>query len=440
MRVSNLCSFLTLVGVVFVLPFMAKAQTTPEPLNLTGVVRFAIEHAPEVNTRARELQARELELKSATTAFLPSLDLEAIHGLADDGVDGNGSNRVGRFRVSLTESLFDNGVDWIRYRQAQLARERAELSLREEKNRIAILVIDAFIDHSAAIQALEVDREQHDLVSQQFKIVQALYRQGLKTKSDFIRLNAEVLSSEQRILDSEIQVKRTEAELRRVIGLPLESISPNAIRFAPLKLVDTELSPLPSAVPSLDSQLIWKISDLDRQIEEQRVRTVAREWGPRLYLTGGLEYGRDGYLDRSGPQSDGWSWNALATVRWNLWDWGNRSRQIEVARINRSIVENRLTSDLLARRQEVENLMLEIKRTTENLRVNRELLKLERESYGLVEREFRNGQAGYLSLISALSTLASARLRGITTVANFHKSSYRYRYFEGTLHDSFAQN
>lgn len=429
----------------FVLVFWTyHASGANSSLNLNQAVQYGLAHAPSVDSRSREVEIRRLELKNARAAFLPSLDLEAGQGLqrADTAAGDwtGGSDTISRLSLSLTENLFDNGTDWIRYKRATLALERAEAALEEERNKIALAVGTAFLDYSFALMSFDIEKEQHDLLSKQFQLVEAKYRQGLKTKSDYLRLNAQVMRSELRIQDARTAVGRSESELRRILGAPLgtDGSAAAVLEFAPLSLEDESLPSIPEVGPKLESQLLWQMSDLDRRLEELNVRLARREYGPRLYLTGGLAYHTDGYLDRSGLQTEGWSWNALATVRWNLWDWGTRRRDIAVAENNKEIAFNQVALNLYARRAEVEQMMLELKRVSEYLRVNRELLKLERQSYGLVESEYRNGKADYLELVTALSNLASARLSSVSAVSSLKKSLFQYQYYQGTLYGELA--
>jgi outer membrane protein TolC len=430
---------------VLVFGFLATCASTGfgATVSLEQAIRSAVANSPEVQARARELEARTLELRSAEAGFYPALNFETVNGWSHTEPSATGSDTVGRMRLALEGTLFDNGLDQSRIAKARLALERARLQLDEERNKVTLAVVVAFLDYSLASSEQAIQREQHDLYLQQHKLINNLYRQGVRRSRDFIRIEAGVKGSELQLLGTDTAFKKSESELRRVLAEPLvPSEGKEPLNLQAADLTQMEGVTVPAAAPALETQLLWKMTDLDRRIEEETVYAARREVGPRLYVTTGIGRYANNYWDQAsanvqGPVQ-GWDWNALATLKWSLWDWGVRDRAVEIARAGKDARLARLDSDLLTRRSEIENMMLDLRKAGEEVRLSNEVLRLQRESLKITQSDYRNGQADFTDLILSISNLASARSSQARAIANLRKALARYQYFQGTIYGNYS--
>ena len=94
-------------------------------------------------------------------------------------------------------------------------------------------------------------------------------------------------------------------------------------------------------------------------------------------------------------QSDS-PWNALLTVQYNIWDWGIRRRDVEVAQLTRDVKEYLLTQDFLQTKATISGLMIDLDRIRKSLLLSQELLDAEEQTYRTLETQYREGQVAYL--------------------------------------------
>lgn len=407
-----------------------------ESLQFKQALEYALQHSPELDSASRELNASELERKSGISRFLPSLDLAATHGLEDERPSFGDSPWESDLTLSLTETLWDNGVSLTRYRIARVGNEQAGIRFRQTRDRILRDVGSEFFRYSLTLKLLEIRQSQFDLLKKQYELTSQQYHQGLKTRRDFLRFKTELGRAEIDMLNARNTVTRSEQELKRLLSVPLGSAT------APLSFVPEESLPaldrLPRQAPKLESHATYRLAELERETQSLEASLLTRRYWPELTLSSGVTYRATDYLGQNDVTvaNDQLGWNALLTLRYNLWDWGIRRRDRTVAEERRRIQSNELETELLSLRSEIERLMLSLEQFRSNFKLSQELLKLEQDNMRLLETEYRNGKVSYLDYINSLENLADARIKYYSALYELKQGLLAHGYHEGTLYES----
>ena len=126
------------------------------------------------------------------------------------------------------------------------------------------------------------------------------------------------------------------------------------------------------------------------------------------------------------------------TVQYNFWDWGTRSRSVQVSEYNRDIQQNGLHQGLLDIGAQITNLMVDLSRIKRNYKLSRELLDLEQESNHNVESQYREGKVTYLDLITSLNSLLDAKVQYYTAHFDALQGIAKHQYFEGKIYEALA--
>jgi outer membrane protein TolC len=165
---------------------------------------------------------------------------------------------------------------------------------------------------------------------------------------------------------------------------------------------------------------------------------VAKRYWPQIGIEGGIIYSNLNFIHSSLPFSanNQLSWNALVTVEYNFWDWGQRRRDVQIAHLNQNAKRNDLMVGLLDTRARIEGLMIDIARIRENYQLSQELLQNEESNYKNIEIQYREGKLPYLDLITSLNTLLDARTLFFTNYFQGLQNLTRYRFFEGSLYET----
>jgi outer membrane protein len=169
-----------------------------ETLTLKEAVQYAINHAPTLDSARRELEVSQLQKASAFSSFLPSLDLTTGHGVGERLAPRISSQRAGhdpwvsRFSLSVTENLYDNHQSVLAYKASKIGVSYSTHAYKDQLEQLARDIAKLFYDFSLSQKLLTIEEEQYKLTQQQFHLVEAGYKQGLRTREDYLRLKTSI--------------------------------------------------------------------------------------------------------------------------------------------------------------------------------------------------------------------------------------------------------
>lgn len=423
-----------LVGLGVLALSLSTSSARAAVLSLKDTLQYTIENSPNLQNAKKAQDIATLSRKTRQTLFFPSLDLQAIHGLQGSDPTPLASNTASQFSLFLTETLYDNGANWTQYKIAKLQSEKSEVAFKQERDRLTQTTANAFMRYSLLRRILTVQQQQSRLVQSQANLVTKDYESGVRTRKDFIRFKTQARRADIDLVNAKDALEKSKEDLIRIMGVPLNSTE--EFEFI-ADQNEPDLNSLPTAKPILENHYDFKLSELQMRIEERQVDLVDRKYYPEIFLTSGITYQSQDYINtgRSFEDNRNTSWNALITLKYNLWDWGQRNRDRQIANLQKDTQSNNLRRTLLSTRADIENLMLELARLKENYSMGEELLSLEKTSLSILERDYRQGQAQYLDFVAGLNNFASAQINFYTTMYNLRQGLYNYHYHQGDLYE-----
>ncbi len=435
-----------LLGLVAASSAPALSSTVPaQPLDLKGAVELAVEKSPALGVAAKAVTSRELDYSNAVAAFLPSVDFATTVGPQGPQQTGSGA-LANQLNLTLSESLYDNHTSIIRLAVAKRQREFAHLTLQQTRDDLTVQIATAYFRYSASQAQAEIRETQLSTLRKEFRSLSDQYNQGLKTRRDYIRLQTQLQRAELDLIAAKNTVAQNSTELRRVIGLDAES----PVEFTP---VSTErarsFSPiLPEKSASVDQTYERSLADLQNEVNTRDIELAQRKYWPVVNVNGQITYQKSDYLEPLLPTGTGyvtpaltpWNWNALLTVQYNILDWGTRRRNIELARVQTDSKWDQLRAGLLSTDARIRSTWLDLKQLERSFKLDQELLKIEEETYGILQVEYREGRAAYLDLITELNNLLDAKSRLYTSYFDLQTRLVTYRYFERGAYESIVSS
>jgi len=283
-----------------------------------------------------------------------------------------------------------------------------------------------------ATKLLEIRQAQHALITRQFELVSKLFHQGLRTKKDYLGFKAELGRAEIDLLTTRNSIEKAKTELGRLTAAD----GPSAFATG-----DTALDPstIPVRAPDITAHYEYRAASLSRHISDLETSLVSRKRWPEVFLNSGASYKIQDYLGPSGAANGATSWNALLALKYNIWDWGTRSRDTSVALEKKAIQDNELDARILAARTESARIMLDLAQLKEHYHLSDELLRLVESNFELIEKEYRQGRVTYIDFVTELKNLASARSSFYTVLFDLKGQLAQYRYQEGTLYETLTK-
>lgn len=410
-----------------------KSGFTP---TLPRLLELAEEHSPQILSAKKDLEIAELNLKSSRAAFLPTLDFTSHHGLLRNDPLSTKNPWNSDLNLQLNENFYDNGVALNNYDLNQKTVKRLRLQYELTRDQQLSGVAQAFFDWSNSTDQREIDENKKDLLDRQYNLLEIQYRQGIKSRRDVLRIETEVTKQKIAILSRDNEVALNLQKLATQVGVTVED-------FDDESLTAEEAKPL-----ALNKQFKALRFEEHKQAkvyallsEEKRInaRLVERNYWPQLSLVGNGTYDNPQYVNsgRDFDDTRSLTWSVLLQVNYNLWDWGTRRREMQVARIQVTQVEDGNRARLLSLGDQLKDVNLKLVEYRENFKSSRELLTLEQQAYNILEEEYRNGRTSYLDLITGLGSLIDARSRYILTYFNLRKEQALYAFHSGEFYEKF---
>ena len=414
--------------------------------SLQECITYALAHQPELLAQREELRLTGLDNQIALSAWFPEVyisgDLQhyfkrpvSIFPDFENPESGElrevevGTVNTSNLTFGARQTIYNPTVAAALRRQRPLLEatrldvEAVEINLREEVSRAFYAVVRS-LERLVLLQA-DVDRQERALAD-----AVLLFEEGLNDKVDYKRATITLNRTRLELDNTVIEAGSRLAELKAAMGYPSGQTLDVVYDLDRLRgevLADT-LSMLQP----------------DRRVEYRQLlaqdRLIALDalfyrqaWLPDFYLGG--RYNLTWQSNQLSNLYDRVFPNSLATVNVSvpLFTGGRRYRQIE----RQTVLRDQLQYDL----QAVENRIdreYRIARNTYDQAVNayavaRENVELAREIYGVVDLQYREGIATFLSVIVAENDLQQARLAAVDGLLDAALARIGVRFAAGTL-------
>lgn len=410
---------------------------------LPHLIELAEQHSPNIQAAKNTYDIAELNYETARTAWLPTLDLTAIHGYlgATPNVPGNPMTPIkSELDLVANDNVFDSGQSITKWEQAKTVLERSKVEYEIARDQQLLNVVNNYYDWSNALQQLDIVQNKRDLIKRQYNVLESQYKQGMKTKRDVLRIETELPRNELDVLNAQNAVDNSYELLAASVGLSRPDLDREEIIAEEPKPYVTSEGKIEEL--SADKHRQAKVVAFKNKEAGYTTQLAKLLYWPQVLVTAETGLHDNNYVDY--PPADFYTnryydWSALVTFKYNLWDWGNLRRSVQVAHLNEVNVIDTGAQSLLDLSTTLRNVMLQLRTFKENVKVTRELLVLEQQSYALLEAEYRTGKAGYLDLINELNNLIDARSKFTASYFSLKKQYALYYFHHGDLYENVKQ-
>ncbi len=405
--------------------------------SLPHLIDLTEEHSPRVQQARNARDIARLDYEIAGKNWLPSLNLVSSGGLSGTDPNTRPMPWASTLDVRVSEKFYDNGVSVNRYSAAKRAFERRQLEFELARDKQFLDMTSAYYDWSAVLQQNEILQNKRDLLRRQFNVLESQYKQGLKAKRDVLRIETEIRRLELSVIASDSDVDLDFQKLSSFVGMNRADLEREGIESEEAK---PYLPPdeRPKQLLAADHRLA-KINALKEQEASLAARLVQRDYWPQVAVDGSFGYTNYDFIENPAAKhwdaNHAWDWRTMLTLTYNIWDFGARGKKVESARITERDAADQTRQILFDLGNELRNVSLQIQTLRESVRMTKELLVLEQQSYAILDAEYRLGRATYLDLITNLNTLIDARSKFIDSYFNLKKQLAIYSYHQGDLYD-----
>ena len=386
-----------------------------------------------------KLEVSKLELKNNFANFLPELDLSTSQGYAGQKSDPDSSDTddwTSSLELSLSEKLYDNGTNFIKYNEAKKNLILSQLEHEDTTAKLGLEIVKLYLAHMLNLKILEIQEDQHKLIVVQFERIKRQYRQGMKTRIDYVRFKARLKRSSLALSKLKLDCQKSLLEIFKSVGKDSEGFS-----LMPLKIAELDLETLPDHPSKLETHYSYKKSLIQKEINNYKVDIERKKDGPVVKLTSAVNYINNEYLAGTDSFTNDYntSWKIQLGVNFNLLDWGVRSRNVVIAKKEKRQSEHLIDQEIRNLKTGLENNYADIIQSKESYLLNKELVGLEKKNYEAIDGKYKNGRVAFLDLINSLTDYSNARESHLRNHFKLQELMASYQYHNGKIYE-FIEN
>ena len=372
---------------------------------LSALIREALADNFDLRITAAQIAEAQAQVAAARSPIFPQISGQLVASRGNDNTAFvNASSFVAALALSWEIDL------WGRYRRATEA-ARAQLVATEEGRHGVIVslvagVAQQYLALNGLHQRLAIVQQTAKIQRDSLNLVRLLAEHGVQSATEVRQAETQLLTTANQIPAIELSIAQNEDALATLLGKP-----PRSFDIGP----DLPADALPPSVPpGIPSELLERRPDI-RQSEQQLVAAnanvgVARAlFFPTISLTGALGRASDvlvGLVDRGGVTTHA----VGAAVGVPIVQGGALVANYDaaVARVEQATEQYRRT--IVVALREVSDALAAYDRNGEEVRGNRDRVRVAAEYLKLADLRFRAGVISYLEVLDAQRQLFSAEL------------------------------
>ncbi len=377
-------TFLLFLLLVFAINAKAQQQT----LTLDECLAAAMKNHPLSAQNEIYTQSSELQLKNIENGKLPQLNINGQATYQNDvvglpfkipGVDMPVVPKA-QYKVSLDANQLIYGGGSIDAqeiiedysRQINQLNNTAELyKMRERINQLYFSILLADLNSGV------IDNTVSDLNTRLLK-VKASIKEGVTLPSAAEVLRAEILKAGQRLLEVKTQKQALVKTMAVLSGI---TISENATFVEPG--INVDLTVYTNLRPEFG---VFGL--MQQKLEATKKLSVAKDL-PRLYGFGTAGYGNPGY--NFFKEGSAFFATVGAKVTWNLWNWHQTSREMQILDLNSNIIENQKNAYDMANKAQVQQYLADVVKAEELIKSDEEIIDLRKSIKLSAASQLENG-------------------------------------------------
>lgn len=405
----------------YLLLLIALVSLAPVPdalaLNLHEAVALTLAN----NQRIVQFQAAEEESTAVASAtrsvFYPRLDLNYGYTRHDEPPPGE-EEEFSILSLSASYNLFNGLADYNTTKAAGARSKAAGYQLRAVTADLILDVKQAYIAQLRAARSVETSREGVELLQRQQHDVELYFKQGMIARNDLLRVEVELSSARQDLLQAQGNLQIAKHRLERLMGVPLDQGQ---------TLEDfSQLPQLPETDPERYRLQLLQRSELNylEQLLEASDRDRSAAKGnnlPRVDLT----LSREEYGDSISPTSGDFDEDdkLMLTASWNLFNGFATHQSVAAADSRKRGISAELQDTRDALFLQLQTALSDIKVAQGRQQEALSGVTQAEENYRVTQSRYRQQQATTFDLLDARFLLTRTRNQEINARYDLHSKT-----------------
>lgn len=390
--------FLLLLSLLFL------SATPLYALTIEEAVGLALENNHAVKEQALLVDAQKERVRMQEGYFLPTIDLGYSFTWKDKALVTT-TNEDSTASAELTYNIFNKLVDTRELNASKAMLKSAMLMQKSVRADIVLSLKKAYIGVLRAGQDLLAAKEAVELLERQRKDAELYYREGLFARNDLLKVEVELASTRQALLQAESSRRTALMALNRITGLSTK---------------DGELSDIGQARPIetdrevLGALMLKRRSDLAyikalREASLHKRDALRGMYMPRVDFTAGYYRYGDSLFPGSRDNMHDTEASASVRVTWTVFSGFKNTRAAAAQDSHAKSLQEKIKDTEQALFLQLEIALEGYRVSAGRLKVAQKAVEQAHESYRITDSQFRQRMATTTDLIDARAFLTRAR-------------------------------
>lgn len=366
---------------------------------LTDLITTALSANPDVLIAAERIRQAEAQLQGANASLFPSLNLGAG---SDKNWQQNGSRESSSANLGLSYELDLWGKLSAQRQAAAAGLALSEYDLASAQLMLTTGVANAWVQLLTLDERIRINEKNLATAESNFAIVEAKYKYGAATLSDFYRQRGAVTSQEASLLPLREQRRQTESALAILLGR-----APQDYHLVSQPLAELAL---PQIAPGLPSELLTRRPDLaaaeaQLQAADANVDAARAALLPSIQLSGSGGLASQALLSLANPTH---ALGLAASLSQTLFDGGRLRSQVKVSEARQRELVLNYQKAILQALKETEDALGNLALSQAQIAQQQRIVDDAQRTLDLTDIRYRAGADELLLLLDAQRSLFSA--------------------------------
>ncbi|MGM0442324.1 MAG: TolC family protein [Elusimicrobiota bacterium] len=417
-----------LLIIFFVITGTAGAESNPRQIQLTvdEAVGLAIDNSEEIlKTRLNEKRQKRKYKETKASIFpqvkgsfnwsryieSPVLDMD-LGPMGSREISLNEDWEM-RFGLTASQVIFAFGKITNAIELAEKSMEMQKFTRKLSKNEISYATKRIFYSLLFAKDSLKIAEESYDNVLQNKEALKTKFKGGRISRTNNIKMEADVASRQPRILDLEERIAKLTVQFKDLLNLDDEE---NIV----LKEKFTEDFP-EFTFSELRDAMIHNSPSLNMSVMKLKLKETNKNLKKAQYfptISGFLNYSFSGESSEPVVKEEYLNREVIAGLKlnYNFWEGGARRNALKGSEIDKDISEVDYRKKVNEMEVSLKSALKSYRKLIETYNTKKEVQRLSEESYQAMLSSFKSGLVSQTALNDAERQLTGAKIDALSTL------------------------
>ena len=297
--------------------------------------------------------------------------------------------------VMLEQPVYTGGKINAGHKMANLGIEMASENIKLEQMNTIVESDNAYWTHISIVQKVKLAQQAMDMLDELVEKASDAHEVGMSNRNDLLKAQVEHNNTKLSLQKAKNGLELSRMNLCRITGLPFDT---------QITALDTAISihsptELMVEYDSIIGRPEYQLLQRNVAMQEENIRMVRADFLPMVGIQAG--YNRIGGIEISGTDFSNTTLNVIASIKIPLFHWGEGTKKINAAKIDKEIKELELEKNFQLLQLETEQSKLNVQLAWERILMNEMAVEQAEENLRVTQDNYELGMETITELLMA---------------------------------------